>query len=813
MAVQGVIPNNPTLLTTVPTNDIDQINLNVAPTTTGNNVFPNMPIPVQPVVMPPRTDHDLPPVMTAAKYGALFPHVAVRGKDLLHVLVHGAANLPLVDGRQPRCYVTVQSRSSMATQDIGETINATNVIEGVTPHWNEMIYADIPEENNHAEEVIILIIDEPRQRTIAEHRFPWRWLEPFYQYHLNLQHTIKQTTQTTSLFISIMRKQSSLSKEDIRYFGLEILLNRFDVTVPKKQVLYAVGRIIPDYESYKHEFLRNLDNPKLGIDFKKILIPTAQDFALPNYSFTGYPQTSLASKESKIPTWLHDYLFSHENEKDNMFSNNSALIIEFYPFQAISNNPNWRIKSLVGWVAIRLDTRAYDALTAPGSSEGVRTEGLLVESDGGLVSENTKFLTAEVLLRLVPERHPVKNLLAYTASNLPVLPSYYVEGVRQGGAQPLYMQVVSQKKVFLPTIQSPVPQVPLTQAPLPQMPLAQTVINPNVPMGQPTMLPSQYYYPQQYEVVPTFTQVERPDGIRFRVPRINPYDLDDIPTEYRAMLATNYPPRRDEDIDGWFEYFQREVSVYKQAIRRVIQDVVQLRDQHKTLTAANHDLKVKMENFDKKKRVLYEIFEGDKIDKAKMQDIFNRLSAKISAQTLELKENHAKITNFEKELARRGELRAQYDALVRTTQAREVEIKMMKERLAKADGLEETVRRQELVIEKLEAMITNYMKEKRLRGAFSDSDRTFLSEHAALGLESQQLQRRIPPARYSASVMNQREDLVKQNLSYQQELANLKARFQENASAWGREKAELMTKINDIDRPVYTPRPRKLEPI
>lgn len=84
----------------------------------------------------------------------------------------------------------------------------------------------------------------------------------------------------------------------------------------------------------------------------------------------------------------------------------------------------------------------------------------------------------------------------------------------------------------------------------------------------------------------------------------------------------------------------------------------------------------------------------------------------------------------------------------------------MKERLMKADGLEETVRRQELVIEKLEAMITNYMKEKRLKGraivsfhrgffskgffdylgAFSDVDRTFLSEHAALGVETQQLQ-------------------------------------------------------------------------
>ncbi|CAF3623238.1 unnamed protein product [Rotaria sp. Silwood1] len=808
MAGQIATPNNPTLPITVPANDIDQIRLNLGTTGTTDNILRNVAIPVEPVTVPQRNDYDLPPVMTAAKYGALFPHVATRGKDLLHILVHGAANLPFVDSRPPRCYVTAQSRSTMATQDIGETINATNVMEGISPHWNEMIYADIFEETNHAEEVIILIIDEPRQRTISEHRFPWRWLEPFYQYHINLQHTSKQTAQTTSLFLSIMRKQSTLSKEDIRYFGLEVLLNRFDVTLPKKRVLYAVARIIPDYETYKHDYLRNLDNPKLGIDFKKIYVPTAQDFAVSDYSFTGYPQTSLASKESKLPTWMHNYLFSHEHEKDNMFSNNSAIVIEFYPFQPISNNPNWRIKTLIGWITIRLDTRTYDALTAPSSAEGMRTEGLVVESDGELVSENTKYLTAEVLLRLVSERHPGKNLLAYAASNLPILPSYYVEGVRHGGAPPVYMQVTVPKKNFLPAIQTPVTQPPITQTPI-----TQSIINPSIPLGQPTMLAPQFYQQQPYEVVPTLQYVDRQDGVRFRIPRVNLYDLDDIPTEYRAMLATNYPPRRDDDIDGWFDYFQREIAVYKQAIRRVIQDVAQLRDQHKTLTAANNDLKVKMENFDKKKKVLYEIFEGDKIDKAKMQDIFNRLSAKISAQGLELKENHAKINNYEKELARRSELRAQYDALVRTTQARELEIKVMKDRLLKADGLEETVRRQELVIEKLEAMITNYLKEKRLKGAFNDVDRTFLSEHAALGLETQQLQRRIPPTRYSATVTNQRDDLVRQNLLYQQELANLKARFQENASAWGREKAELLTKINDIDQPFNTPRPRKLEPL
>jgi len=44
--------------------------------------------------------------MTTEKYAALFPHVAPRSKELIHILVHGAANLPRIDGRNPRCYVT-----------------------------------------------------------------------------------------------------------------------------------------------------------------------------------------------------------------------------------------------------------------------------------------------------------------------------------------------------------------------------------------------------------------------------------------------------------------------------------------------------------------------------------------------------------------------------------------------------------------------------------------------------------------------------------------------------------------------------------
>ena len=90
----------------------------------------------------------------------------------------------------------------------------------------------------------------------------------------------------------------------------------------------------------------------------------------------------------------------------------------------------------------------------------------MVESDGELVAENSKYLTAEVLLRLVSERHPGKNLVGYAASNLPVLPSYYVEGIRQGGAPPVYMQVAVPKKSFLPALQPQITQ-PVITTPVP----------------------------------------------------------------------------------------------------------------------------------------------------------------------------------------------------------------------------------------------------------------------------------------------------------------------------------------------------------
>jgi hypothetical protein len=61
-----------------------------------------------------------------------------------------------------------------------------------------------------------------------------------------------------------------------------------------------------------------------------------------------------------------------------MFTNRTAaIVIEFYPFQNISNNTNWRITGLLGYTAIHLNSRSHDALVSTSAADGMRTEGII----------------------------------------------------------------------------------------------------------------------------------------------------------------------------------------------------------------------------------------------------------------------------------------------------------------------------------------------------------------------------------------------------------------------------------------------------
>lgn len=131
----------------------------------------------------------------------------------------------------------------------------------------------------------------------------------------------------------------------------------------------------------------------------------------------------------------------------------AALVIEFYPYHPIANHSNWRIAGLLGWVAVLLDQRSYDALTSTAAGNGLRTDGLMVESEGDLTADSGKYLTASLALRLIMERHPAKNLL-YSNQELPILPSYQEQTTRQNNIDPVYKQASVSNRTHLPAIKS-----------------------------------------------------------------------------------------------------------------------------------------------------------------------------------------------------------------------------------------------------------------------------------------------------------------------------------------------------------------------
>ena len=173
-------------------------------------------------------------------------------------------------------------------------------------------------------------------------------------------------------------------------------------------------------------------------------------------------------------------------------SRTSAIVIEFYPFHNIANDTNWRITGLLGYMAILLDSRSHDALTSTIASEGMRTEGLVVESEGDLTADNSKYLTGEVYLRLVTERHPTKNLLQLSGNNLPVLPSYSDQSSRQNGFDPVYLQAAVAKKKFLPVIKSASSATPpATRSPAPPVTHLPTPTVAQLPPPTVTQFPAQ----------------------------------------------------------------------------------------------------------------------------------------------------------------------------------------------------------------------------------------------------------------------------------------------------------------------------------
>lgn len=100
-------------------------------------------------------------------------------------------------------------------------------------------------------ELQILIYDESRREITMKNEIRWNWLIPFHQYHLKLVQLIDRNEPPIYLYISLMIKLSSLHEKKQTFYGLETYLSAFDYPLLTQQRIYAVVRLVSDYEQYK----------------------------------------------------------------------------------------------------------------------------------------------------------------------------------------------------------------------------------------------------------------------------------------------------------------------------------------------------------------------------------------------------------------------------------------------------------------------------------------------------------------------------------------------------------------------------------
>ncbi|RMZ98244.1 coiled-coil domain-containing 33-like [Brachionus plicatilis] len=424
---------------------------------------------------------------------------------------------------------------------------------------------------------------------------------------------------------------------------------------------------------------------------------------------------TLATRASSIPIWNHSFMFASKEEKDAMFNEklDAAIVIEFFAFI----NKMWSIKNLLGWCKIKLDQRCGDQLQEDKTMAGLRTEDMLIETDGSLVGQASKHLTAEVVLRMVPEKCPRKTLNSQTLASLPILDSYYYEDDIKKNIEPVYLQPKFKNKT-----RSPEP-IKVNRTP--------RVVHSPRPNE---IIPKVVHSERQNELISTprqngnflnylKTNVTDFSNVKIRDPdRLLLFQRDDfseIPIDYRYAFLSYQQPN-STDMEGWVSYYSNLINAYKALVKKMNEDIVLYRQQLRNLELSNNQLSSKMNNFEDKKQALLKLAEINETDKTKLNQSFIELKTRIAIKTNENVVLKDQIDRQRRELERRKDAENEMKKMILAQSSLNNELDLMRQRLSRAYGLEDTVRRQEIVIEKLEAYVKRLNRQRRAEARSSN---------------------------------------------------------------------------------------------
>ncbi|XP_044306427.1 coiled-coil domain-containing protein 33, partial [Varanus komodoensis] len=290
---------------------------------------------------------------------------------------------------------------------------------------------------------------------------------------------------------------------------------------------------------------------------------------------------------------------------------------------------------------------------------------------------------------------------------------------------------------------------------------------------------------------------------------------DEMPPHNAVAEILQEGPTRRPIIE---EVQDMESENYRAALQRMADDILSLRRHVANLEAENSTLRRSLCLHEDVGRALFQDIDLDVMTKAEIVDKILALKQKLSSGAREMARMKDRVQKLQNELIRKNDREKDLVLLQRAHKQQQLMLRRCQAKIAKMQALEDAVRQQEKVIERMEKMLEDKMKE-RLKDAvqFPDSARGLSDSwskdlYSTLLMENMRLRDELGKSSYRAPIILQQQALPDslssstEKLSLISKLERAEARvhalecqLEDSSRRWGREKQDYNNRLLEQD--------------
>nr|XP_025039407.1 coiled-coil domain-containing protein 33 isoform X4 [Pelodiscus sinensis] len=298
-----------------------------------------------------------------------------------------------------------------------------------------------------------------------------------------------------------------------------------------------------------------------------------------------------------------------------------------------------------------------------------------------------------------------------------------------------------------------------------------------------------------------------PDAVADILPEKQTFLYEKAATPTDSDVDDTHMLNRTQDVTRF--HLDQELDNYRLAMRKMADDILSLRRRVASLEAENSTLRRNLSMHEEVGRTLLNDVDVDVMTKVEIVDSIVALKHKLAAGTVEMSRMKDRVQQLQNELIRKNDREKELVMQQRTQQhQQQTVLRKYQEKITKMKALEDTVRQQEKVIEKMEHML-----EEKFPEAARTSDSFSKEFYSSLLAENLRLREELGRARSRSSpiILQQQAlpDMFSTNAEKLSLLAKLEkaqgrihvleSQLEESARKWGREKQDLSTQLLEQD--------------